>query len=142
LNSSILKLKVSSGLKKKTKLEQTKFFLVDQTSHFYFTLGLGILLIPLFLIWLKKLSFKKGAFFLLLAFIPVIFHYQYVAKKNVAIVFEESQVREGPSQVFTQSHIIPRGTKVITEEIKSDWVYIVYPLSFVGWIKRSQLGVL
>ncbi|MBL7664163.1 MAG: hypothetical protein JNM93_03440 [Bacteriovoracaceae bacterium] len=64
---------------------------------------------------------------------------QFVKK---AIVMEEAKLREGPSQIFSESTLVPSGLKIILGKEVDGWFYIESPVKFSGWVKKESIGIL
>jgi hypothetical protein len=132
-----------SDLSNSKKLsDRTIDFSLRYSAEAYFGMSMIFLLAVIFCI--KKKIIQKTLFavlFALLALIPITMQQIYLKKINYAILLKDSDVREGPSAVFTSKTSIQAGSKVVVGEFESGWVYIKYPIELSGWLKRSTLGL-
>ncbi len=108
--------------------------------YIFITLVLLITSITLF----NKKIIKSWALSLLLLFsmIPVSLKYFYLDNLNVAVLFNDSKVFEGPSGIFEKTGEIPKGAKVIVGKTIEGWYFIEKPVDYVGWIKKKNVGIL
>lgn len=58
----------------------------------------------------------------------------YVASNEVAIY-------HGPSALFDQKGVIPKGIKILGKE-KDNWIQVIYPSRLEGWIKKELISEL
>lgn len=57
---------------------------------------------------------------------------------NDAIVIKQIPIYEGPSAVFEQLGVLPVGLKVTVETTHNEWVKVLKPESFKGWVKLDK----
>ncbi len=89
----------------------------------------------------SKTKFKKS---LLIIFSLTILSHSliYIVDQTFswAIVTENGKVYDGPSAIFTQTMVLPKGLKVITKKGSNERWLRIYTMDLkTGWIKRDQL---
>lgn len=62
----------------------------------------------------------------------------WVHSWDQVIVLENSPLREGPSAIFEAREELPAGVKIIVKR-EGEWLKVVYPSRFEGWIKDQGL---
>lgn len=62
----------------------------------------------------------------------------WVGQWESYIVRSPQPVLEGPSAIFAPVGEIPAGVRILTNK-KDDWLRIVYPSRFAGWIRDAEL---
>lgn len=106
--------------------------------------GISLICLLAVMICFKKKILQNVILACCLAFLalaPIGIQQLYLKKINYAILLEDTDVREGPSAVFTSKTSLQAGSKVVVGEFESGWVYIKYPIELAGWLKRSALGL-
>lgn len=73
----------------------------------------------------------------LLMLIPLGMNF-WVGSWESFIVTESQLILEGPSAIFSPRGEIPAGVRVLTQK-KGDWLRIIYPSRFDGWIRNQGL---
>ncbi len=100
------------------------------------TIGLLLVVFALFSLWKKK-SFKAFGIivtlFLIISGINV-----WVHSWDKKMVMIAQPLFEGPSQIFPAREEVPAGVLLITVK-KGEWLDVIYPSRFKGWIKDSGL---
>ena len=105
----------------------------------------------LVLLWVVKGKilrpiWRYGCFAVIL--IPAIYLTQLIFERsslgvsNKAIIVKESTLREGPSQIFTETGKIPSGLKVTLGEQQEKWALISSPEEFYGWVDIEDLKMI
>ena len=99
---------------------------------------------PHFLIIKRKTLFEKK--WLSLASVisilsPLIFALIVNIWLKPGVLLVDSEVKEGPSNIFENSLYIKAGTKVGVSKVTEGWVYISRPLSLSGWVERPKIGM-
>jgi hypothetical protein len=100
------------------------------------TVSLLLVIIGLFNLW-KKSNFKALGICLFFALGFTGMNW-WVNSWDKSIVMETKSVQEGPSAIFSVKGELPVGVMVITQA-KGEWLEIIYPSRFQGWIKESGL---
>ncbi len=54
------------------------------------------------------------------------------------IVINSQTIKDGPSEIFGQHDEVPTGVMIVGKS-KGDWIEIIYPSRFQGWIKNTGL---
>lgn len=54
---------------------------------------------------------------------------------------EETAIYQGPSEIFEQAGLIPKGIKILGKE-KENWVQVIYPSRLEGWVKKESISEL
>lgn len=103
---------------------------------FFTTLALLVLIMGIIHFMRSKVS-KLIPLYGLLMLIPLGMNF-WVGKWDVFLVKNNQLVMEGPSAIFSPKGEIPAGVRVMTEK-KGDWLKIVYPSRFKGWIRQQGL---
>ncbi len=57
---------------------------------------------------------------------------------NKYIVIKPQPIYEGPSIIFAKREELPQGVLLVTRQ-KDDWLQVIYPSRFEGWIKLNGL---
>lgn len=96
-----------------------------------------ILLISGIITLKKKVSLKRslGLFFTALFILGINW---WVINWNKMIVINAQSIKDGPSNIFESVGELPPGLKIVATR-KGDWLKIIYPSRFRGWIKESGL---
>ena len=76
---------------------------------------------------------------LVIAFLPMSFYYLHVKDYNSIIVLEDQVVYRGPSAMFEQTQLIPKGMKILTGKTHNGWRYILSPNSHRGWFNTEKV---
>lgn len=100
------------------------------------TLSLIVLVIALWNLRKRK-SFQMAAVYAVLMAIPLLLNF-WVNSWSRLIVIEPQLVQEGPSVIFGGRNELPSGVMLVTRH-KGDWLEIIYPSRFSGWIKSAGL---
>ncbi len=90
-------------------------------------------------IWMlrKKDRFKSSLFYFSVSVIFVGLNF-WVNRWDKSIVVAPKVIHDGPSSIFGERGELPLGLMLITTE-NEDWIKIIYPSRFEGWIKRDGL---
>lgn len=100
------------------------------------TITLLLVLVAVWSIW-KKASWK--AFGSLMSIALIIFGINlWVHQWDKRIALSPVGVQDGPSAIFQAKGELPSGLVVITEK-KGNWLKIIYPSRFEGWVKEGSL---
>ncbi len=100
------------------------------------TLSLLCLLIGLYALW-KKASLKVFSAFIVIG-VMILGLNLWIKSWNKQIVIGSVPVFEGPSVIFQARGEIPPGVLVITTT-KDEWLRVLFPSRFEGWIKNADL---
>jgi hypothetical protein len=100
------------------------------------TLALLLLLVAVIL-WIKKSSKKIISTLMLVSYFFILFNF-WIRNWNLGITLNEEQLYEGPSVIFQTNSKLPPGILVVTLK-KDQWLKVIYPSRFSGWIKGDQL---
>lgn len=103
----------------------------------YITLSLFFLV--LLGIFFKKIDKYIRIILLVLAFLPVTFYGFYAKDFHSIIVLDDEIVYRGPSTMFEQIQLIPKGMKILTGQTYNGWRYIVSPSSHQGWFHTDKV---
>lgn len=102
-----------------------------------------VFLIVTILLFNKRLIKKTSLVILiLLSLTPISVKHFYLDKLNIAVLFNDSKVFEGPSGIFEKTGEIPKGAKVLVGKTIDGWYFIERPVDYVGWIKMKDVGIL
>lgn len=101
---------------------------------FLTTLSLLMLLVALWNLRKNK-NYRMGAVYALLIALPLLLNF-WIANWPRKMVIAAQMVQEGPSVIFGGTTELPPGVTLITKG-KGDWLQIVYPSRFSGWIKET-----
>ena len=82
----------------------------------------------------KKMLVSFGTLLTIISFSLGLFVFNLDLKVNI----KENIVFEGPSKMFEQIQILPRGIKFITIKKDNKWEYIGYPEFLKGWVYNSE----
>jgi hypothetical protein len=120
---------------------EIKFRFLSGPSDLILTFSLLLVLLGIF-ISRKRMNLKKVILALSMGLLPYLYGVYLLNSTNIGITLGEVVVYEGPSKIFPSSGSIPAGSKLILSSIKDDWFFIKGPEGYVGWIEKSQLGIL
>lgn len=100
------------------------------------TIALSILIVGIWTLW-KKSNWKT---FAIISVAGIIFGLMtfWVNSWEKRITISEAIIQEGPSAIFPSKGEIPKGILIITEK-KGNWLKVIYPSRFSGWIKETGL---
>jgi hypothetical protein len=85
----------------------------------------------------KKPSVLKSLVIATLVALPVVLNF-WINSWPKAVVTESQVIIEGPSQIFTPLGELNPGVMVIVRQ-EGEWLKIIYPSRFSGWIKNKGL---
>ncbi len=103
---------------------------------YFTTLALLFLVIAIWILR-KKDRLKSSLVYLTVTVIFVGLNL-WVNNWDKYIVLTPKVIHEGPSSIFGERGELPLGVMLITTE-KEDWIKIIYPSRFEGWIKKNGL---
>lgn len=103
----------------------------------YYSISLAFLVV--LMIFYKKIDKYIRVLLLVIAFTPMAFYYLHVKNYNSTIVLENQIVYRGPSMMFEQIQLIPKGMKLITGKTHNGWRYILSPSSHQGWFNSDKV---
>ncbi|MBT4792824.1 MAG: hypothetical protein HON90_14715 [Halobacteriovoraceae bacterium] len=86
-------------------------------------------------------AWKKRFFPLVLSvmsLMTVCFVYYSVKDLEVKFNQEDNIVYRGPSRIFEELQVLPKGVKFITSKESQDWTFIKYPAMYSGWIYKNK----
>ncbi len=104
-----------------------------------------VLVFALIFLWLNRKFqnwFSPKNFILIICLLFAAFPLFYKGAQDVAITKSDVSNREGPSEVFAETSLVPGGIKVILGKRDGEWLYIKMPRRYAGWVKAEQLGFL
>lgn len=81
------------------------------------------------------------AILLVLSLSPLLMQKVYFNERKLAITLKEIPVREGPSEIYSQSRLLPAGEKILLGSFYEGWYRILVPMNISGWIKKDDIGV-
>jgi hypothetical protein len=113
-------------------LEQT---LVTSSLDVFVIVSLSLLLLSL----VSKFHKIIRIALVLFAFFPVSFCHFEVSKYTRVIATEGISILRGPSKMFEETQIIPKGMVFIVKSKVDDWIEVAYPKSHSGWIKNKSM---
>ncbi len=120
--------------------EQTSFdnFILNFKSFSdQFSLSIGLI----FFIITVILFLKRAKWIAIVPFVISCFIFGVIYNtKNLDISFNKSEnvVYSGPSRIFEEVQILPKGAKVIFTKESSDWKFIKYPSMYSGWVYKNK----
>ena len=106
------------------------------TNGIFTTIALLLIIGGIVTLW-KKTTVKVTLVFLMLAFITFGLNW-WTLSLDRHIVVKPSNIYEGPSVIFPSSGDLPEGLVIVTKS-SGEWLKIIYPARFTGWIKNSGL---
>ena len=109
--------------------------------YYFHTITLVIILTALLLKKFSKIKKISFIFILLLGLVPSGLGLILKNNYNSAILLSDVSVYEGPSEAFDKSTQIPGGVKIIIKKANDNWLYIVSPVFYSGWIQRKKIGI-
>lgn len=108
--------------------------LFDTPSELFFSATV-LLLIGFILTYRKLAVAPVRVLVLIIALFPSVFYTVVIDGKSKVITLEEHVVRRGPSKIFEEIQIVPKGMRVFINPKVDGWNYIVHPKSHEGWVK-------
>jgi hypothetical protein len=112
--------------------------LFDLPKELFFSTS--ILLLILFTVFYKKMSSRTlRVISLIIITFPIIFFFTVIDGKSEVILLDDHIVRRGPSKMFEEVQVAPKGMKVFINDQVDGWNFIVHPKSHQGWIKTKSL---
>lgn len=106
-------------------------------SEGYFT-TLALLFLVLSVWILRKKDQIKIAMFYFVVSVSLIAMNLWVQSLDQYVVVNQKIIHDGPSMIFGERGELPLGIKLITEK-NEEWIKIIYPSRYAGWIKKSEL---
>jgi hypothetical protein len=112
--------------------------LFDLPKEIFFSVS--ILLLIVFTMLYKRLGSLpiKLVGFIVTVF-PIVFYFIVISNKSEVVLLEDHAVRRGPSTMFEEVQLVPKGMKVFINDEVEGWNFIVHPKSHQGWIKTKSL---
>lgn len=129
-----------------TKLEIAKFEQANSASDYFTkgaleasqgiltTLSLILVIIAIVNMW-KKSSYKVLSVLLTSALLVLGLNW-WIHSWDKVIVVNSQAIQEGPSVIFPSRDELPPGVLLVISR-KGEWVKILYPSRFQGWIKNA-----
>ena len=112
--------------------------LFDLPKEIFFSIS--VLLIIIFILYYKKIqSVAIRIASLVIIIFPIVFYFTVVSGKSEVVLLEELPVRRGPSEMFEEVQVVPKGMKVFINDQIGGWNLIVHPKSHQGWIKTEKV---
>lgn len=133
----------TSGLEVKTLEESSSFsddfnnIVLQIPFDVYFLISL--IFVAIVIGFYKKLDKYIRIIIFVFAMLPTVFYYQHVNQHEKIVVLEDQYVYRGPSKMFEQIQMIPKGMKLFTGKDHNGWRYIVTPQSHRGWFKSEKV---
>lgn len=87
----------------------------------------------------KKMDRYIKVVILIFAFMPISFYGLFVKDYRSIVILEDQVVYSGPSEMFEQIQLIPKGMKLITGKTHNGWRYILSPSSHRGWVITDKV---
>lgn len=106
-------------------------------SHGILTSVSLLLLIFGLVIYFKKSSFKLFICLLLFSSSALLLNW-WITSWNKSVVITAQSIHEGPSSIFGSRSELPPGIFIVTKK-NGEWLKIIYPSRFQGWIKNAGL---
>lgn len=102
-----------------------------------FTL-IGLVILIIGIVQLKNRSQRKRSL-VVLSLSLLLFGLSFWIKSwDWSIVLKPQDIQEGPSAIFNSKDEIPQGVKILTRR-EGEWVQIIFPERFEGWIRDAEL---
>ena len=136
LNSVREALQVVDAEKPETLTDYFNYGLINIPSEFFITTVLLIFL--LIIVGFKNLIWKIKVGLLVLVMTPVALVSYYYNNIDIVILRKDQVVRVGPSKIFEESQIMPKGMKAILGKRYSNYVEVIYPSTYSGWILNKD----
>lgn len=139
LKASLRKVRESLDIVEAEKPENTLDYLHYSVIETPIQMFVTVLLLTLILIivGMKKTSGAVKVILSLLIMLPGIIGYIYYSKTEVVILQQDKIVRSGPSKIFEEVHVMPKGMKVLMGRSYSDFLEVVYPSTYKGWVEKN-----
>jgi hypothetical protein len=109
---------------------------IESSQGILSSISLLIVLIGLVAFWKQK-SIKALGACLVFAMIVVGFNF-WIHSWDKMIVVTTQVIKDGPSEIFGQREELPVGLMIVGTK-KGNWIEIIYPSRYKGWIKDSGL---
>jgi hypothetical protein len=120
-------------------LSPSDFFVkggIESSHGILTTVSLVIVVIGLLISWKRKsLKILSSSVIVSLMFVGLNF---WIQSWDKLIVTNSQIIKDGPSEIFAAKDEIPVGLMIVGTK-KGEWVEIVYPSRFQGWIKFTGL---
>jgi hypothetical protein len=143
-NINIIKQNVNVvGLEKSDSIyEQAIGFSINKSSYLVGTVFLLCAIVVLLLAIFKKIkSWSIIIGLLLFLSIPVSLKVFVDKRFDRAVALRDLSLHEGPSKIYEESGEIRAGSKVIIGKSVNGWLFVKYPESVAGWVKRDDVGL-
>ena len=108
-------------------------------------LSFTLVLLLLWLLSIKKQWIESSLWrgvCLLVTLVPLLYSQIYLERMRYAIVLEDTQIHEGPSNIYEDSGTLKAGSKIIVGKSNNGRYLILYPELLSGWIHQRHLGFL
>lgn len=123
--------------------DQVLFTSLNIHTEWYLIFALGLSLIFLVGYWREWFSKKRWVILgILLCCTPLFVKLSWLDSHKFAVALKDTDVREGPSNLYEISGKLPAGLTLIIGRIYNGQVYIKSPSIYEGWVKKETLGVL
>ncbi len=87
----------------------------------------------------QKVTYYSVIIFIILLFILVVKVYETKTTTYGIIIADESKVKSGPSQSYTDIFNLHAGTKVRIRKENNDWYLVSIPNGYNGYINKNEL---
>jgi hypothetical protein len=109
---------------------------LEATYGIFTTISLFLILCGIFLS-IRKSNLKAMKFPLIFSLFFLLFNF-WVLSWEKYIVMENLNIHEGPSSIFLTNQELPSGVMIVVKE-KEDWLEILYPSQYAGWIRNTGI---
>lgn len=118
--------------------EKVEISLIELPIQFYISLTVVILIT--FLLIKKYLdSIVTKVFWILFAFIPLLFKLLFFPQMQTLVTTTDLPVYFGPSKVFEKVSELPPGIKIYTgKNVDSKWLQVLFPKNQQGWVENNE----
>jgi hypothetical protein len=108
-----------------------------EATHGIFTMVCLLIIICGVFLSFRRSNFKAFRFSLVLSCLVLVINF-WVQNWKKFIVLEGQVLHEGPSSIFLSNQEVPPGTMIVVLE-KDDWLRVLYPSQYGGWIKHNGI---
>lgn len=116
-----------------TFFEKVETLALTSSLESYVLITLIIVIIALY----RRVNIFIRWTFLLCSILPLAFFYSEVSKHTRHIATQDISVLEGPSRMFEEVQLLPKGMVFIVKDRVDGWLKVTLPQSHAGWIKKS-----
>ncbi len=121
--------------------QSTQFFFWNQSSEVFLLISLLLLLSLLVLLRKTFWNFSK-VLLLSLCFVPLLVKLVFFSSVQKAVVLDERELYSGPAQFFETLGVVPEGVMLHLGQRQKDWVFVLHPKAYRGWLQSEGIGTL